>query len=199
MWIVIGVAVVLAVIGALALMRRSGGSVYFFRSNGFTAYSVGPRSQPHHTSAEGLQKAIQRLVPADVFDMLWVSTRDDEYTGLIVTIESGTPVLNVSFKTHSEQAKRESFKKAMASRGFTGTEDSDGFSGGSGEEFRVTTIEYRLPRAPEKILDAVQVALTAMDPAPADGYFVKGSNLAAIVGSRPGVKFVPDSDPLSDL
>jgi hypothetical protein len=199
MWLVIGVALVLVVIGALAVMRRSGGAVYFFRNNGFTALSTGHRSQPHHLSADGLRTAIQRLVPADVFDMLWVSTRDDEYTGLIVTVESGTPVLSVDFKTHSEQARREGFKGAMASRGFSGTEDSNGFNGGLGEEFRVTTIEYRLPRAPEQILDAVQAALSALDPAPANGYFAKGSSLAATVGSRPGVKFVPDSDPLGDL
>jgi hypothetical protein len=199
MWAWIIVVLVLFAIGALVALLRARGTLYVFRNNGFTAFSAGGRSQSHHTSADGLLKAINRLLPGDVFDMLWVSTRDDDYTGLILTVESGAPTLTVDFKTHGEQAKRESFKKAMAAGGFIGTEDSNGFSGGSGEEFRVTTIEYQLSRTPDMILAAVELAFSALDSGAADGYFLKGSSLAAIVGSRPGVKFVPASDPLSDL
>jgi len=198
-WILIGVAVALVLIGALFALLRNRGTLFIFRSDGFTAYSAGGTSDTHHTSEEGLQNAITRLLPADVFDMLWVSTRDDEYSGVILTVESGTPVLSLTFKTHSEHTKLVDLKKAMASSGFAGTEDSNGFNGGVGEEFRVTSLEYRLPQSSEKVLEAIKSALTNLDPGARDGYFVKGSSLRDIVGSRPGVKFVPNSDPLQDL
>jgi len=199
MWILIGIVLVLLLIGALVALLRNRGTVYIFRSNGYTAFEAGGTSHPHHTSEEGLQKAVKRLLPADVFDMLWVSTRDDEYSGAILTVESGTPVLSLSFKTHSDQVKLGAFKKAMASSGFTGTEDSNGFNGGLGEEFRVTRLEYRLPQSSDKILEAIKSALANLDPGARNGYFVKGSSFRDIAGSRPGVKFVRDSDPLQDL
>lgn len=198
MWTVAIVVVVLLTVAGLAVLRRIGGTLYVFRHDGFTAFGRRP-DPPHNTDEQGLEKAIARLLPGDVFDMLWISTREDEYGGLILTVESGVPVLQVDFKTQSEQVRLKGFREDMASHGLTGSEDSNGFSGGSGEEFRVTTIEYRLANQPTMVKEAVEAALSNLEPGYSSGYYVRGSSLGAIVGSRPGLKFIPASDPLSDL
>ncbi|HLK14680.1 MAG TPA: hypothetical protein VKT78_07730 [Fimbriimonadaceae bacterium] len=199
MWILIGIASVLVLAGALVARLGHRGTIYILRKNGYTSFSQVRSSHHHHTPQEGLQKVIDRLLPANFFDMLWVSTRDDEYSGVILTVDSGTPVLSVTFKTHAEHEKLAAFKRAMTAGGFSGSEESNGFNGGTGEEFRITSLEYRLTPASDKVLEAVECALANLYPGDRDGYFVEGSNLREIVGSRPGVKFVPDSDPLRDL
>lgn len=144
-WSLVGITVVLLVTGAVVAFLSRSGTLYFFSKYGFIGSSFVCKWQPHHASESTLAVALERLLPGDVFDTLCVPSADDEYSGVVVSMESGTPVLGIQFKTHSEIAKLDLFKKAMDAGGFTGAESLEGYNGGFGEKFRVTYVEYGLP------------------------------------------------------
>jgi len=178
------------------LTRR--GTTYVFGKSGYTATS-NFESKPHRANPDQLHTVISRLLPGDRFDMLWISWTDDRYSGIMVTLDTGSPKLTVSFKTHSEQAKLKSCKKAMDSLGHPFDEESNGFNGGMEEQYRVTNLEYKLPSSEDAIIKAVNVALTNLHGTAPSAYFVEGSLFAHGPGSGSGIKFQPEEDPLLGL
>jgi len=195
-WFAIGMAIliVLAII-ANRLTRR--GTIYLTRRWGFT--SVGGRKSIHCTNEDGFREVIQRLLPGDLFDMLWVSWCDDKYSGIMLTVESGSPELSITFKTGSEQAELKSFKEAMAQFGYSLEEDSDSFNGGMAEEHRITSLEYSLPGETDAILKAADTALTNLHGSPPESYVMSGSLFAHGPGFGSGIKFFADEDPLNQI
>jgi hypothetical protein len=190
-----GIFFVLA-ITAWLLLRN--GTLYIHGKSGYSATTTGSQ-QPNRANREQLRKVVARILPGDLFDMLWVSWSDDEYTGLILGRVSAPLKLSVRFKTHSEQARLEAFKSAMTAYKLPMEEASNGFSGGASEKYRVTTVEYTLPKSPEEIVDVIDTALTSLHGAPSETYFLKGSLFAHGPGSGPGIKFSPAEDPLRDI
>jgi len=189
-WMILGGACLLIVltVAVLAWIRRS--TVYFVGNSGYVAYSVSEPPAHHVTDAE-FNKVIRRFLPGDLFDMLWVSRSDDRYSGLMLTLEGGSPVLSVSFKTQSEQAKLKSFKDALSPLGYVPTENSDGHNGVLTEEYRVTMLEYTLPKSAEAVVEVVNAALANLDPSVKSEYYVSGSSFANGPGASPGVKSEP--------
>jgi len=125
------------------------GTVYFFNGSGYRAFSKG-QMHKHEVSQDKLRLVIERMLPGDRFDMLWVSWKDDEYSGIMLTLLDGPPKLSISFKTKTEQPELKSFKAAMAVLNYPVEEDSDSFNGGFGEENRITSLEYPLSNAPPR-------------------------------------------------
>lgn len=180
------------------LMRRSG-TVYLTGNAGFVAFTSGQKPIHQVTEAQ-LRQVVQRLLRGDLVDMLWISRRNDEYTGIIVDTFSGPPTLSLSFKTISEQSKLKKFKAKMSALGYRVVENSGGYSGGETEEFRITTLDYTLPKSADAILAAVKAALDELQPSEHDGYFLTGSNFQKDgPGKGPGIRFRPSTDPLKEI
>jgi hypothetical protein len=194
-FVFLGIFVVLA---GVVIWLANNGTVYISHEMGFTAFT-GRNDAPDKATRDQFRKVIERLVPGDLFDMLWVSWTDDEYTGLMLTCDRGSPHLSITFKTHSEQAQLKSFKKAMAPLGYSVQENSDGFNGGMGEQHRVTSLEYPLPKSADAIIKAADTALANLHGSPPHAYFLRGSLFAHGPGAGPGITFSPAEDPLRSI
>jgi len=199
--ILIGVAAVMIaiVIGAFIAFIKSGATLYISGVSSSATISGNRAANTHFVSQPGLKNVIERLLKTDKFDSLWISTDKDQYSGLMLEMDSSTPALSIDFKTHRQQAEIKVFKLAMESKGFSGTEDSSGFNGGSGEEYRCTTLEYPLPSSADSVMRALNTAFAALDPKATSGYFVIAFNHSESAWNGPGIKLIPNSDPLRDL
>lgn len=185
---------ILALIYAFVILRR--GSVYIVGSTGYRAFKA--ESVIHHTDHAGLLKVVARLLKGDIVDMLWVSHFTDQYGGVMVCTVDGVPELSETFKTHSEQLELKAFKVAMNPLGYKLSEGSDGFNGGVGEEFRVTTLEYTLPSQAEEVAKAIETALEHLEGKSSE-YHMTGSLFANGPGEGSGIKFRPREDPLAEI
>lgn len=188
----------LALVAILAILLKTRATVYFVHPFGFSALS-GRENPAHQASREQLGVVIERLLPGDLFDMLWVSRSGDRCGGLMVTLQDGSPVMTVHFKTNSEQAELAAFREAVKDQGFSAEEDSNGFNGGLGEDFRITTLEYRLTGSSQTITNFVEVALKQLQPQEASFFFVSASSYSDGPGKGSGLKVRFPEDPIGGI
>jgi hypothetical protein len=191
-WIILGICLMLGLaIAALLFLPISISGRWGF---------IGPKSNDvvHHTDDAGLVKVMQRLMKGDLYDMVGVSRVNDEYAGVIVYLEAGTPVLSVSFYTASQQQELASFRRAMSEFGYELSEDSNSFNGGTSEANRTTMLEYELPKDAAKISAFTNAALSQLQSELTDGFYLTAS-LLAHGPSGAGIKFHRPEDPLSNV
>ncbi len=193
-----GASLVIIAFIIFILMRRTG-TVYLTGNAGYVAFTSG-QEPIHQVTETQLRQVVERLLRGDLVDMLWISRRNDEYTGIIVGTFSGPPTLSLSFKTNSEQSKLKKFRAKMSVLGYHAVENSDGYNGGETEDFRITMLNYTLPKSVDAILPAVKAALDELQPSEHDGYFLTGSNFQKDgPGKGPGIRFRPSTDPLKEI
>lgn len=154
----------------------------------------------HQTNREGMELVLSRFVEHDIYDMLWVSRKEDRYGGLMVTYLHDDVTLRVSFKTRSQANQIEDFRRETETSGYPCEESSDGFNGGFGEEFRETNFEFTLPKDMAIIhtfLDVVLLQLFDTE----DTYFVSASRFSNGPRKLPavGIKVSPKEDPLDGI
>jgi len=196
-WLMLCVGIMVVVAIVLFLFIRTG-TVYFFNGSGYRAFSKG-QMHKHEVSQDKLRLVIERMLPGDRFDMLWVSWKDDEYSGIMLTLLDGPPKLSISFKTKTEQPELKSFKAAMAVLNYPVEEDSDSFNGGFGEENRITSLEYPLPKSADEIVHAANVALTNLQGSAPESFFINATRFVKRPTSGSRIKFDPDQDPLEGV
>jgi hypothetical protein len=174
------------------------GTISVSDEGGFTSITSS-RTPMRRADQDQFRKVIDRFLRGDLYDMLWVSRTDNEYNGITLTLETGSPKLSIWFKTHGEEAKLKSFKSAMAPLGFALYENSNLFSGGEDEEYRTTSLNYTLPKSSDSIIKAANTALGHLQGNPAQSYFLKGYLLANEPGGRSGITFSLSEDPLREV
>ncbi len=197
-WILlISTAVILVVVWAYLRMR--GGTVYIVNDHGFVAHSF---SKPvvHQTDREGVSKVTERLLKGDIYDMVWVSGVNDEFTGFMLTLESGNPVADVMFKTLSEGKEILAFKESLHHFGYKLDESADGFNGALDEAHRVTSLDYTLPKDAAKVTEFILAAIEKLQGPNHKTFYLNAMLMAnGPVGKSSGVVIAPASDPLSEV
>ena len=191
-WAILGFLVVIVTV--LELLKRRG-TLYISTANGFVAFSDGTK-YCRHVDRDQLMTAIDRLLKEDLIDMLWVSWKEDHYSGFILTMEDGLPELSIGFKTHSQATVAEEFKSAMAILNYPLAENSDSFNGGFSEECRETYLEYQLPKSVDEVTQAVDTALLQLSGESVEIYFIDGSQSPRF--NQP-VDFRPRKDLLTQI
>jgi len=174
------------------------GTVYVRGPWGYTATSSRDPSM-HQADPHEFMAVVERLLTADLYDMLHVSWEPNRYSGIMICTLRGHPELRISFKVHGEQEQCLKFKQSMSVLDFPVTESSDGFNGGFSESCRITSLAYRLPESPGVIANAVDVALATLSGSQPDVYFLSGSLFAHGPGRGSGIKFSPYEDPLASV
>jgi hypothetical protein len=139
---------------------------------------------------------VDRFLKDDLINTLWVSWKEDYYSGFMLSMEDGLPELSIGFKTHSQATVAEEFKSAMAIFNYPLAEDSDSFNGGFYEECRETSLKYQLPESAEAVTQAVDTALFQLSGESAEIYFIDGSQSPRL--NQP-VDFRPRQDLLCQI
>lgn len=115
MWFGAGCLLVVALIIVVVLLRK--GTVYFVGDSGYVAIST-IEEPVHHASEAQLHKVIQRLLLGDIFDTLWISRKNDPFSGLVLDVVQAAPCLSVEFKTAGQEIELKAFRRSMKAAGY---------------------------------------------------------------------------------
>ncbi|HEY3782624.1 MAG TPA: hypothetical protein VGL56_16190 [Fimbriimonadaceae bacterium] len=192
--VILGVFVLLAVLRSVLLKK---GTLYLSHRFGFAAFSSS-KKPVHQLNELELQEAVNVMIEEQAFDNLWINRAEDLYGGVILYIEGDHLEMSADFKTNQQQAEIAAFREAMKQRGLDWEEDSDGFNGGFGEEFRVTLLKFSLPKEASVALEAVRYALRQLYPESLEGYFAQAWSSSG-VPNKSGLKYSPIEDPLAQI
>lgn|GEM_PF-1937365 len=191
-WVVLGCLVETVIV--IDFFKRRG-TLYVSSGLGFVVFSDGTK-YCRQVDRDQLLIVVGRLLKGDLINTLWVSWKEDRYSGFILSMENGLPELSIGFKTHSQRAQVDDFKNAMAFFEFPLAEDSDSFNGGFSEECRTTHLEYQVPKSVEAVTQAVDIALFQLSGERVETYFIDGSHSRRL--TKP-VDFRPSKDLLSQI
>ena len=153
-------------------------------------------SKSHCVSSMQFVAVIDRFLAGDTFDMLWVARIDDEYSGLILNLENGSPVGTLSFKTISEAEQISGFVNYLSEKGYSVEAVSRGFCGGFTESHRETSLDFPVHNSTTCVVQAIECVLDRLQPTGEAFYYVSGSRTS---DQGFGIKFGKLTDPLVEI
>lgn len=153
----------------------------------------------HHATEAQFAVVIDRFLPGDRFDMLWVSRRNDQYSGLMLDIREHKPELSAFFFTKRQSSQIKAFGKAMRAAGYAAHGTPGGYNGGWNEDNLQTDFNISLPRSAKAVIKAVDTALAQLQPTDNQGYYLSASRTADLPAPRQGIVYRPPSDPLHGI
>jgi hypothetical protein len=199
-WILggVGATVLIAILLVATVLRK--GEAHVGSSDHLTNKAVRDDWDEHHVQPPILNSVVERFIPGDLFDTLWLSHEKDQDSGLIVGIHNGEPDLHIYLKKHKDEAQIKAVSDAMNKAGFAGSSQNESFDGRMSEADRFTTFTYHVPKDPSVIIKAVNTALNTMQPGAPPGYYMSGHNFAKEFPSKGhGVFIRGKTDPLRDF